>query len=86
MSSYRVAPGVRWQVGSTGVTVSDGSGGVRSLGHPEGAVWDLVSRGYHLDRVASLVGWIAGVDQPRARALVHDALESWRAAGLVERS
>lgn len=84
MSRYRMAAGVRWQVGHTTVTVTDGRGRVRVLVHPEAAVWDLVSRGYAFEKVVRTMQHIAAVDPSTSTGIVREALTSWSGAGLVE--
>ena len=83
---YHCAPGVRWAVETRGVAVFHPDKGVfATLEYPEAAVWDLASRGYRFDRIAELVGHIAGVERPAAESLVIDALERWLAMGLLEK-
>lgn len=85
MTRYHPAAGVRWQVGHVTVTLTDGRGHVRALGHPQAAIWDLVSRGYAFDKVVPMLAHIASVDPASARRLVTDALEDWHRGGYLER-
>lgn len=84
MTNYCLPPGVRWSVGRTNLTVTDGRGSVRVLGYPEAAVWDLCSRGYAFDAVVDLMQHIGAMPRGDAAALVRRTLAGWRAAGLLE--
>ena len=85
MTSYRVRSAVRWSVGRVTVTLADGTGKVRTLGYPEAAVWDLVSRGYRFPKVVSMMTHIASLDETATRALVCSTLEDWAESGFLER-
>ncbi len=57
----------------------------RALRYPEAALWDFISRRYALDRAVRLLGAIAGLDEPAARALASATIEDWVRSGyLVE--
>lgn len=83
MKTYRVASSVRWSVGRTNLTISDGRGSVRTLEYPQCAIWDLMTR-YRYDDVVKLTGHIASLSPADAARVVRSTLESWRDAGLVE--
>jgi hypothetical protein len=85
MTRYCLAPGVRWHVGPTSLTLTDGKGRVRTLGYPEAAVWDLVSRGYALDKVVPMMTHIAALEEDGARRLVASSLEAWHEDGFLLR-
>ncbi len=86
MILYHVAPGVRWAVERTTLTLVDGRGGACRLGYPEAAVWDLVSRGYPLAEVARMIAAIASLDPTAADAIIRSAIEGWERAGLIRRA
>ena len=44
---FRLASGVTWAVNSCDVLVRNALGNVCSIGYPEAALWDLVSRDQH---------------------------------------
>ncbi len=85
MTTYRVGPRVQWSVGRVTVTLTDGSGRVRTLQYPEAAVWDLVSRAYPFAKVVSMTAHIAALDEIAASALVRAALEEWAESGFLEK-
>jgi hypothetical protein len=64
------------------LTAGDGKG--LTLRHPEAAVWDLLSRGYPFVKVVSMMAYIAGVDHPRAQALVRAAVADWERDGFLQ--
>ena len=86
VSPYRVAPGVHWIVGRTALTILDGNGAARTLGYPEAAVWDFVTRGYSLCDVSRLIAPVASLDPPAARQVVQAAVDGWIASGFLERA
>ncbi|HEU4882342.1 MAG TPA: hypothetical protein VFT45_08860 [Longimicrobium sp.] len=61
-----------------------GPGGARTIHYPAAAVWDLIARGYSLERVVALTGHIADLDEEGTRALVKEAIREWVAAGYLE--
>lgn len=85
MTRYRIRDGVRWGVGAVTVALEGGRGGVRVLQYPEAAVWDLLSRGYPLSRVASLTEHIGSLDSAAADAFVRSCLEEWADLGFLEK-
>lgn len=85
MTRYRIRDGVRWGVGGVTVALTCAGSGVRVLRYPEAAVWDLLSRGYPVAKVASLTEHIASLDSVAADALVRSCLEEWADRGFVER-
>lgn len=84
MSTYKLAPNVRWAVDRFTVKVTGASGGARTLQYPEAAVWDLVSRGYPFAKVVAMITHIAGVDEAGADALVRASLDDWSRNGYIE--
>ena len=86
MSPYRVAPGVHWIVGRTALTIVGRSGVASTIGYPDAAVWDFLSRGYDLGGVADLVSAIAAIEPADAEHLVRSAVADWMARGLVEQA
>ena len=84
MTTYHVAAGTRWSVGRSNLTIRDATGTVRTLVHPESALWDLLSRGYAFDAAAALMGHIAAMPAADARAFVRDTIAGWQQAGLLE--
>jgi len=84
MAQFRLAPQVEWCVEPWGLMVVDRqSGTTRSLHYPCAAVWDLVSRGCSIGRMARMVGAIAGVEPPQAEGLIVDIVEEWVGSGLL---
>lgn len=84
MRKYKLGPDVRWVVERFAVVLTDGKGTVRTLHYPEAAVWDLLSRGYAFDKVASMITHIAALDAPAADALVRVSVEDWAQGGFIE--
>jgi hypothetical protein len=54
-----------------------------TLGYPESAIWDMASRGYDLDRIATALAVTARLTLVHARLLVVDTLEALEAKGFV---
>ena len=86
MTRFRIGNGVRWSVGTVGVTLVDACGEVHTLGYPEAAIFDLLSRRYSFAKVAALTAGIACLDRAGAEALVRSTLERWADCGILERS
>jgi hypothetical protein len=84
MSTYKLAPNVRWVVDRFTVRLTDGRGAVRTLNYPEAAIWDLLSRGYPFVKVVPMTAHIAGLDPSSADALVRRSIEDWAEGGFVE--
>jgi hypothetical protein len=83
--TYRVAEGVQWSVETRGLLLTDGGGLTYALDYPEAAVWDLVSRGCHPRKAASMLQYIASVPPGDAEELVVRILEQWVRLGLMQR-
>jgi len=86
VSTYRVAEGVYWTVGRTALTIVDPAGVVSTIGYPDAAVWDFVSRGYDPGEVAGLLAAVAAIERAEAAALVRSAISRWMAGGLLEQA
>jgi hypothetical protein len=86
VTTCRIAPGVHWVVGRTSLTLVDASGVARTLGYPDAAVWDFMSRGYPLSEVARLVAAVESVEPPAAEELVRASVAQWVAGGLLEQA
>lgn len=82
---YQVRAGVQWAVDRAGVTLANRDGSALTLGYPEAAIWDLLSRGSAFPRIVSLTGRIASLEPEPAEALVRSTLEDWTRAGFLDR-
>jgi hypothetical protein len=83
-TKYALAPGVKWVVNRSSVTVTDGRGQAVTLEYPEAAVWDLFSRSYGYGKVVSMTGYIASLPPEAAADVVRRAVGAWVARGLLE--
>jgi len=81
---WRVAPGVWWAVETDGIVLGGpGAGSARALAYPEAAVWDLLSRGYRMEKVASMMEGIASLPPAAAKRIVAACLRTWVGAGVL---
>lgn len=86
MSEYRAAPQVRWAVEAGGVVLIDcATGGATTLGYPQAAIWDFLTRGESSERIAAKLGAIASLDAAAAQALVLETVAALREAGYLAR-
>ena len=86
MSEYRAAEHVRWTVEAGGVVLIDGATGVATtLGYPQAAIWDFLTRGEPEEKICAKLCAIASLDLAAARALVQETVAALRDAGLVTR-
>jgi hypothetical protein len=84
MSEYRAAEQVRWAVEAAGVVLIDGvTGAATTLGYPEAAIWDLITRGDSRERIAAKLCAIAGLEPAAAHRLLLDTVAAWREAGFL---
>lgn len=84
MTRHRLATGVRWNVGRSGLTLWAPGACSRELRYPEAAVWDLASREPAFPRLLAATSAIAALPAPEAEALVRRALAEWVAEGWLE--
>jgi hypothetical protein len=84
MSEHRVAEKVRWAVEAGGVVIINGAtGAVTTLGYPQAAIWDFLTRGESRDRICAKLCPIASLDLAAAHALVLETVAALREAGLL---
>lgn len=82
--NYQCSPGVVWAVEMDGITLLNPStGAVCSLGYPQAAIWDLISRGYSTDRLLRVISALASLEPNETDRLVHESLEDWTKAGFL---
>ena len=84
-TTYRLRPEVTWTVETQDILVRAGKGSTHRVPYPEAALWDLISRGYRLDKVVPMMGHIASLEAETARQLVLDTLEQWTACGFFSK-
>ena len=86
MSEYRAAEHVRWAVETAGVVLIDGATGTATtLGYPQAAIWDFLTRGEPVEQICAKLCAIASLDPAAAQALVLETMAALRKAGLVTR-
>jgi hypothetical protein len=86
MTEYRAAEHVRWAVETGGVVLIDSAtGAATTLGYPQAAIWDFLTRGESDEEICAKLCAIASLDPAAARALVLDTVAALRDAGLVTR-
>ncbi|MEZ5397867.1 MAG: hypothetical protein R2724_34580 [Bryobacterales bacterium] len=83
LAHYTLAQGVKWVVETHGLILTDGKGKVWLLHYPEAAIWDLLMREYPMDKVFSMMTYIASINSEEARNLVLNALNNWTQEGLM---
>ena len=84
MSEYRVADGVKWAVEAGGVVLIDcATGAGTTLGYPQAAIWDFLTRGESIVSIAAKVCAIASLDQAASEALVAETVAALREAGFL---
>ncbi len=84
MTEYRAAEQVRWAVEAGGVVLIDGAtGAATTLGYPQAAIWDFLTRGESSERIAAKMGAIASLDPAGAQALVEETIAALREAGFL---
>jgi hypothetical protein len=84
MNRFRVAEPVRWAVEAAGVVlVNDATGAVITLGYPQAAVWDLLTRGDSGAKIGAKLCAIAALEPAAARALVRETAAALREAGFL---
>jgi hypothetical protein len=84
--SYRCHPDLAWSVeNNTTILIRRDTGATSTLGYPEAALWDFLSRGIPLQRIVPLIAAIAGMEKSSAHAWMAGAIDEWTAAGwLIE--
>jgi hypothetical protein len=86
MIEYRAGQHVRWAVEAGGVVLIDGvTGAATTLGYPQAAIWDFLTRGESGERMCAKLCAIASLDPAAAQALVRETVAALRDAGLVTR-
>jgi hypothetical protein len=84
MNRFAVAEKVRWAVEAAGVVlVNDATGVAITLGYPQAAVWDLLTRGESGARIGAKMCAIAALEPPDACALVRETAAALREAGFL---
>ncbi len=86
MTACRIPSGVQWSVGRKTLTVVGGDGVTKTLGYPDAAVWDFLSRGYSVSDVTRLVAAVASLEPAAAEELVRAAVAEWVECGVLERA
>lgn len=81
--TFRAAAGVAWSVETRGIIVRAPGRPIHRIGYPQAAVWDWMTRGYHHDKIVSLLCPVAGIDPVTARRVIADAIDAWTAASLL---
>lgn len=84
MTRHRLATGVRWNVGRSGLMLWAPGGRTCELHYPEAAVWDLASREPPFPRLVAATSAIAALSATEAEALVRRTLAAWVAEGWLE--
>ena len=86
--TYQCAPDVKWVVETYGILiVHPERGAYCSLPYPAAAVWDLVSRGHRLPKIAQMLRHIGRFQTTTdAERYAVECLETWTNAGLVQRT
>jgi hypothetical protein len=75
-------PDVVWSVDTYGLSlIHQKTGAKLSLGYPEAALWDLLSREVDLTWMIRIMAAIAGIAEPAALSLIFATIEGWVAAG-----
>jgi hypothetical protein len=81
---FRCPGEVNWVVAEGGLHLIHIRKGDRlTLAYPQAAVWDLISRGYTVERTATMVAMIAGLEETSARKLVRECLDNWVQLGFL---
>lgn len=84
MMKFRCPGEVKWVVAKGGLhLIHIHSGDRLTLAYPQAAVWDLISRGYTVERTAAMVAMIARLDETSARKLVWESLDNWVQLGFL---
>ncbi len=84
MTENGAAQGVRWAVEAWGVVlVHEGTGATVTLGYPQAAIWDFLTREETSDRIAERREVIASLDPAGAKALVVETVTALREAGFL---
>lgn len=84
-TDYICAPGLQWSVESWGILLIIAERNVsRSFKYPEAAVWDLLTRGFDVAHMASMIYYIGGLpDKIAAAEYVSSRLRAWQEEGLL---
>ena len=86
MTQYRTADHVKWAVEAAGVVLIDrATGAATTLGYPQAAIWDFLTRGESSERIALKMCTIASLTPEAAQALVLETVAALRQAGFLER-
>ncbi len=86
MTACRIPSGVQWIVGRRTLTVVGGDGVTKTLGYPDAAVWDFLSRGYSVRDATRLVAAVASLEPAAAEELVRLVVAEWVACGILEQA
>ena len=69
-----------------GVVLIDGvTGAATTLGYPQAAIWDFLTRGESDEQICAKLCAIASLDPAAAQALARETMAALREAGLVTR-
>ena len=86
MSEYQAAEHVSWTVEAGGVVLIDcATGAATTLGYPQAAIWDFLTRGEPEEKICAKLCAIASLDPAAAQALARETMAALREAGLVTR-
>jgi hypothetical protein len=81
---YQCASSTKWAVEIHGIIlINEKTGNVCSLGYPQAAIWDLISRGYADEQFVNMVCAITSLQTSEAQRLIVENLENWLAAGFL---
>lgn len=84
MSEYRIAEQVRWAVEAGGVVLIDcATGAATTLGYPQAAIWDFLTRGESGERICAKLCAIASLDPEAAQVLVRETVAALREEGFL---
>lgn len=84
MTEYRAAEQVRWAVEASGVALIDcATGAATTLGYPQAAIWDFLTRDESSERIAVKMCVIASLAPEAAQLLVLETVAALREAGFL---
>ena len=84
MSEYYAADQITWAVEESGVVIVNGAtGSATTLGYPQAAIWDFLTRGESGERICSKLCAVASLDTTAAQALLQETVAALRKAGFL---
>ena len=83
-TTYQCTPHTKWAVEMYGIfLINEKTGTSSSLGYPQAAIWDLLTRNYSYPEMLRLLCRITTLQTNEAEKLLAESLEKWINSGFL---